>query len=154
STWAWLVVLLFLPIVGFAAYILFGQNLSKRKMYKLERETEKKLSGVIEAQRLEFRERGITFSDPVMNRYRNMMYMNLMGSSAVYTQNNDVHIFSDGNEKFDTLLEDIRNAKHSIHLNYYIVKDDELGNRLVDALTEKAAEGVKVRFLYDQIGSH
>ena len=154
ATWAWLMVLLFLPVVGFAAYFFFGQNLSKRKMYKLERETEARLAGVIEAQRAEFKQRALPFRDPVMNRYRDMMYMNLMSSSAVYTQNNDVRIFTDGNEKFDSLLASIKEAKHSIHLLYYIVKDDALGNRLLDALIEKAAEGVEVRFLYDQIGSY
>jgi len=154
STWAWLVVLLFLPVVGFAAYAFFGQNLSKRKMYKLGRETEERLRAVIDAQRAEFKLRTVPFRDPAMNRYRDMMYMNLMSSSAVYTQNNDVRIFTDGNEKFEALLQDIKAAERSIHLLYYIVKDDELGNRLLDALAGKAAEGVEVRFLYDQIGSH
>ncbi|HZG76462.1 MAG TPA: cardiolipin synthase [Paenibacillus sp.] len=153
STWAWLMVLLFLPIVGFAAYIILGQNLSKRKMYKLERETEVRLAGVIEAQRSEFKERAMPFRDPVMNRYRDLMYMNLMSSSAFFTQNNDIRIFTDGREKFDSLLATIREAKESIHLLYYIVKDDALGNRLLDALIEKAEEGVEVRFLYDHIGS-
>ncbi|TLS53191.1 cardiolipin synthase [Paenibacillus antri] len=154
ATWAWLMVLLFLPIVGFVAYVFFAQNLSKRKMYKLERETEMRLAGIIEAQRSEFKERALPFRDPVMNRYRDLMYMNLKSSSAVFTQSNDVRVFTDGREKFETLLAEIREAKESIHLLYYIVKDDALGNRILDALIEKAEAGVEVRFLYDQIGSY
>lgn len=154
ATWAWLMVLLFLPVVGFVAYVFFGQNLSKRKMYKLSRDTEEMLNRVIEDQRSDFRRRAVVFREPAMNRYRDMMYMNLMSSSAMFSQNNDVSIFTDGDEKFGALERDIRQAKHSIHLLYYIVKDDALGNRLLDALAAKAAEGVEVRFLYDEVGCH
>jgi len=154
STWAWLMVLLFLPVVGFVAYAMFGQNLSRRKLYKLGKEAEERLMAVIDMQRSDFKRRKVPFRDPAMDRYRDMMYMNLMSSSAVYTQDNEVHIFTDGDAKFGSLLCDIREAKHSIHLLYYIVKNDELGNMMLDALVEKAAEGVEVRFLYDQIGSH
>jgi len=154
STWAWLMVLLFLPVIGFFAYILFGQNLSRRKLYRLSRETEERLTAVIDAQRADFARKSVPFHDPAMDRYRDLMYMNLMSSSAVYTQNNEVRLFTDGKEKFEALLEKIREAKSSVHLMYFIVKNDDLGNRLIDALTEKAKEGVEVRFLYDQIGSH
>lgn len=154
ATWAWLMVLLFLPVVGFAAYAFFGQNLSKLKLYKRSKDTEAMLARVIEGQRAEFRERAVAFREPEMARYRDMMYMNLMSSSAVFTQNNDIKLFTDGDEKFESLFRDIRTAKDSIHLLYYIVKDDALGRRLLNELTAKAAEGVEVCFLYDQIGSH
>lgn len=154
STWAWLIVLLFLPVVGFLAYVLFGQNLSRRKMYKMSGETEAKLKKIIEEQREEFHQRFLPFSDPVMDRYRDMMYMNLTSNFAVYTQDNHLDIFTDGQDKFESLLRDIRGAEKSVHLLYYIVRNDGLGNRLLNALADKAAEGVEVRFLYDQIGCH
>ncbi|MGV2537874.1 phospholipase D-like domain-containing protein, partial [Bacillus thuringiensis] len=61
--------------------------------------------------------------------------------------------FSDGNQKFDALFEDIRNAKKEINIQYYIIQRDNLGKKLRDELTKKAKEGIKVRVLYDEVGS-
>ncbi|MCI3920384.1 cardiolipin synthase [Paenibacillus sp. TRM 82003] len=154
ATWAWLMVLLFLPVVGFLAYVLFGQNFSRRKMYRLDKNVQRQLSDLIEGQRSAFREHSIAFNDPAMDQYRELMYMNLTSSSAVYTQNNELRLLTSGDEKFEALLQAIREARESVHLLYYIVKDDGLGNRLVDALAARAKEGIEVRFLYDQIGSY
>ena len=51
----------------------------------------------------------------------------LEADDAIITENNDVEIFVDGEEKFDRLKEDIKNAKHHIHLLYYIFNQDEIG---------------------------
>src|SRR3712207_598334 len=53
---------------------------------------------------------------------------------------------------FRSLLSSIKNAKNHIHMVYYIIKNDSLGNYIMDALTEKAAQGVEVRLLYDGMG--
>lgn len=68
------------------------------------------------------------------------------------TKDNDVDIFIDGNEKFRALMEDLRNAEHFIHIQYYIIKNDVLFNQIRDILIEKAAQGVEVRVLFDAMG--
>src|SRR5690606_34269337 len=82
-----------------------------------------------------------------------MIYMNLISDHAYLSQENEIEVFTDGEEKFGCLLKDIANARHHIHLMYYSVRDDELGNRILEALVDKAREGVQVRFLYDDIGT-
>jgi cardiolipin synthase len=52
------------------------------------------------------------------------------------------------------LLEDINNATHHIHIEYYIFDHDETGMEIAKALVEKASEGVLVRFIYDDFGSN
>ena len=52
----------------------------------------------------------------------------------------------------EALLTEIACAKHHIHIQYYILNDDETGRRLRDALIAKAREGVEVRILYDDVG--
>ncbi|QHW33859.1 cardiolipin synthase [Paenibacillus rhizovicinus] len=152
-TWAWLMVLLFLPAVGFVVYLVFGQNLSKKKLYKLNKRTKETMTALIEQQRREFRDHRIVFHDDSAAQYADLIYMNLTSGFALYTQNNKVDIYTNGPDKFEALFADIERASHHIHLMYYIVHNDEIGNRLVDALTEKAKQGVKVRFLVDDIGS-
>ncbi len=151
-TWAWLMVLFFLPIIGFILYLFFGQNLSRVKRYQF-REQEKILLPGISVQRQQLLDEKLEFNDPRTARYRELLHMNMVGDFSLYTQDNDVIVYSDGKEKFDALLADIARAQQYIHVQYYIWQNDNLGRRLIDALTEKAKQGVEVRVLYDAWGS-
>ena len=79
--------------------------------------------------------------------------MNLKSSEALLSFDNDVVIFDDGHQKFDALVADIKSAKKEINIQYYIIQPDVLGRRVRDALIERAKAGVKVRLLYDDVGS-
>ena len=72
---------------------------------------------------------------------------------SVYTNDNKIEIFTDGKDKFEALFKDIAGAKKHIHVLYYIIQNDTYGNRLLDALIEKAKEGVEIRLIYDDAGS-
>ena len=79
--------------------------------------------------------------------------MNVATNDAFLTQDNGVHIFTDGEAKFSDLLVKIEAAESHIHMQYYIFKNDSLGNKIMEALTRKAEQGVHVKLLYDDIGS-
>ncbi|MFC4779423.1 cardiolipin synthase [Paenibacillus sp. GCM10023252] len=153
TTWAWIMVLFFIPIAGFVLYLIFGQKIRRRKLNKLLGSTQRIIEETVDKQKHQLMRHELAFNDPSMEGYRDMIYMNLRTSYALYTQNNSVAIFTDGPTKFDALFRDIEAATHHIHLVYYIVRNDDLGRRLVQALTAKAKEGVEVRFLFDHIGS-
>ncbi|OPA77863.1 cardiolipin synthase [Paenibacillus selenitireducens] len=153
TTWAWLMVFLFLPGVGFIFYLLFGQNISKRKIYKIRKDQHEQIEQIVRMQQERFRGGNFVFREPEALSYQDMIYMNLTSANALYSQDNDITVYTDGDEKFDALIESIAQAEHHVHLMYYIVRDDNLGRRLVQALTEKARENVQVRFMYDDIGS-
>ncbi|RXZ83546.1 cardiolipin synthase [Paenibacillaceae bacterium] len=153
ATWAWLLVLFFLPSVGFILYLIIGQNLSRRKIYKIKLSRVKEMRDVLNNQFKLLETRKIEYKDPAINAYHDMIFMNLVGSNALFTQNNQVEIFTEGNSKFDSLMQAIEAAEEHIHLLYFIVRNDALGKRLVNALAKKAREGVEVRFLFDHVGS-
>ena len=69
------------------------------------------------------------------------------------TFQNKVRVLINGENKFSALFEDIKNAKHHIHIEYYIINSGRIGNRLILLLCEKAEEGVKVRVSYDYVAS-
>lgn len=71
---------------------------------------------------------------------------------CLYTEDNSLDIFTEAEEKYNRLLEDIENAKESINLLYFIVRNDKIGNKIMDALVKKAEQGVEVRLLYDSFG--
>lgn len=151
ATWAWLMVLILIPGAGFILYLLLGQNLSRRKMFELKTE-EDRFHKQLLVQGKQLSEDTIRFHDKAMNEYKDMMYMNLINSQSVFTQNNSVEIFTDGHDKFNALIESIENATDHIHMVYYIINNDNLGNKIIDILSKKAAEGIEVRFLYDGMG--
>ena len=65
----------------------------------------------------------------------------------------ETRILTNGKETYSNILKELKKAKHHIHLEYYIVRDDDIGGALKDVLIQKVKEGVKVRFLYDAVGS-
>lgn len=70
-----------------------------------------------------------------------------------FSDNNSIVFFKTGQEKFDDLFQAVRQAKHSIHLEYFNFRNDSISSLLFDLLAEKAAEGVEVRALYDGFGN-
>ncbi len=69
------------------------------------------------------------------------------------SEDNQVEIFTTGITFFNRLLTDIEQAKQSIHIEFYTIYNDQIGNRLRTLLEQKAAAGVEVRVLYDSWGS-
>ena len=70
-----------------------------------------------------------------------------------FYKNNDVRLIMSGKEKFDLMFEDIRNAKSSVHLEYFNFRNDSIASLLFDILREKRKEGVEVRALFDGFGN-
>jgi cardiolipin synthase len=71
-----------------------------------------------------------------------------------FTRSNKIQLLIDGDRFFDAVFREIEGAEHYVLVQFFIVRADELGLRLKEALSAKVREGVKVYFLYDQIGSH
>lgn len=153
STWAWLLVLFFIPVLGFIMYLLLGQNLSRSRLFKWEDKKKIGIEQSLDIQLNNIRSGQFEFYNEPERFSQELIYMHLLGNDAPMTRDNSVEIFTDGNDKFDQLLNDIKSARHHIHLQYYIIKNDNLGKRIRDALINKAKEGVKVRVLYDELGS-
>lgn len=153
STWAWLMVLFFIPILGFLIYLLLGRQLRKKHLFRWEGRDKIGIDKLIDYQ-LDAIEQG-TFEfrlDDALD-YKDLINMHLRNNHAVLTQDNAVQIFNDGEAKFNALIEDMEQAKDHIHVQYYIFRLDSLGQRIHDVLIRKAKQGVKVRLLFDDMGS-
>lgn len=153
QTWAWLLVLMFIPVVGFLLYIFFGRGISKEKIFDLKIQNKLGLNVELEEEK-QAMERGL-FPHPPTGQVdaKQLVYMLTMSSSSLYTSTNDIQLFTDGREKFDALIQDIHQAKSHIHMQYYIYRGDDLGIEVREALTLAAKRGVKVRVLLDAWGS-
>ncbi|TWT13129.1 cardiolipin synthase [Planomicrobium sp. CPCC 101079] len=153
SIWAWVLLLFFLPVVGLLLYLLFGlphrQNKGKHPSVYSNPNLQK-----LWQQQLRQIDRG-WWPDTLgtVKDFRQIIRMNLKTGEAPLSTNNGIAIFIDGKNKFDSLFKDIEAAKDHIHLEYYILRNDKIGCQLIERLTEKAKQGVKVLILYDDIGS-
>ena len=147
---AMLLMLYFLPFIGVPFYFLSGVNWKKRKIVKHipERIFKANLGELIERQQV--------FMNNIPPEYENDAVKNvrmlLKSSGAIMTMNNCVEIFDQGEDLFKNLLCELENAESSIHMEYFIWRSDELGERVLDVLSRKAAEGVEVRILFDGVG--
>lgn len=142
---AWVTVLLVVPVVGLVLYIVFGRNIQNKRI--ISRRNRRKLrrlgaGGGTDPAKIED-------AGAVMPQI-NLAYA-LCGSH--YYEGNDVGIFDNGQEKFDALLADIAAARSYINMQYYIIVNDNIGIRVMEALMERARAGVKVRLIYDHVGS-
>lgn len=151
SVWAWLLILYFIPIVGFVFYLLIGTDMHKQKMFRTK-EIEDRLNGVIQKQEFGIRNQSLPEKNPLTAEYADLILFNLEASGAILSGDNDVTIYTDGRDKFDALIEDIRQAKEFIHLQYYIIRNDEVFSAIREVLLQKVAEGVEIRILYDGMG--
>ena len=144
KTMAWVMVLIFIPVVGIVLYFFFGQNTRKEKFISRQ-----SMDQLTKRSMLEFAEQqNLVLPD------EHSVLINLFKTQnwALPFKNNTTDILTDGTDFFISLLRDIGQATHHIHLETYIICDDPLGRLLADALADKARQGVEVRFIYDDVG--
>lgn len=154
SAWAWLLVLFFMPVLGFALYLLLGrERLRRLRLFEWEDLNKLGLKEQLKEQSGRIRKGTYPFRNPEAARHRDLVLMHLARNQSLLTENNEVDIFTDGKTLYDRLFRDIEEAKDYIHLQTYILRNDRLGRRLMALLTEKAKQGVTVRLLYDELGS-
>jgi cardiolipin synthase A/B len=153
KTISWILVLVLLPFGGIVIYLFFGQEYRKTKMYSRKGlKNLEKLRNITLEQLDNLPENHLRISETLYAKKR-LMNLMLTNSNAILTNNNEVQVLRDGAETFPAIFETIEMARHHIHLEYYIVEDDKIGNYLRELLISKAKEGVEVRFIYDDVGS-
>lgn len=144
KTMAWVLLLSFLPLVGIVLYFFFGQNTRKQRLI-----SQRSLDQLTKRSMLEFTEqKDLRLPDT----HRSLMKLFANQNWALPFKDNEADIYTSGEEFFLALLLEIGRARHHIHIDTFIIEDDPLGNLIADALIDKAAEGVEVRLIYDDVG--
>jgi len=139
--------ILLVPIGGVIIYLLFGAQYQKKKMLTKKRYFDKVyLNQVSEANKVP----PALPNESSLGKLPTLFY-NI--EQVQFTKNNRIKVLINGEEKFPALFEELQKAKKSIHLDYYIINDDKIGSKLFDLLIEKATSGLKVKIIYDDVGS-
>ena len=141
---AWILVLLFLPVVGLVLYFFFGRD--QRRVRIIGRKGYKHLLKKPMAEYLS--------QEPVVlpSAYDRLVDFFRHTNQSFPFEGNRVEIYTDGYSMLKSLLRAIKNARHHIHLEFYVFENDAVGRLVRDALIDKAKEGVEIRVLYDDVG--
>lgn len=142
---AWVTVLLLLPIAGIVLYLFFGRSIkNKRKLSRRNRRRLKKREPRSKA--------SFSTLDLSADSLRHVRLAHSLAGAQIYS-NNNVKIFTNGTDKFESLKADLRAARNYINLEYYIFENDRIGTEIADILIERASAGVAVKVIYDHVGS-
>lgn len=144
KTVAWLMVLFSLPIIGLLIYFLFGRN--RKREHFVSRACASQLA---RRSAVRFYQGG--FPD-VPSEHQQLIKLFRRQSGAFPYPDNKVRFFLSGKDMLDNLLRDIAQARHHIHMEFYIMEDDRVGRAVRQALMDRAREGVSVRLVYDDVG--
>ena len=145
KTIAWVLVLVFMPVIGLVFYIFFGrthrrdQIISRRSYSKLLKRPEEEYRSQQDAE--------------LPADYEGLISLFQHSNHAFPYANNQTQLFTTGAEWVEALLRELQKAKDHIHLQSYIFADDEVGSRVRDVLVAKARAGVAVRVIHDDVGS-
>ena len=146
----WLVMLVLAPPVGFILYMYLGATIYNRMRFMPKNVTDTQLMTAAEYQS-NLLEEDLGGDPEKAEMYRMAKCMDRSGAWS-YSDDNEITLFTEGHEKLSSLLNDLRSAEKSILMEYYIIRNDEIGNELMDILTQKVREGVEVRLLTDAFG--
>ena len=151
SSMAWVLVLIFLPVIGFLLYLVFGTGfrVNKRRRYAIKSLVDAAYTSLL-CDRLAPGREEHHARHPA--NARPLDPMRRAGDGSL-TTDNAAEVFTDGSACFSRMLEDIRRAKHHVHLLYFIFRCDGIGSEILSCLTEKARQGVEIRLMYDSLGS-
>ena len=145
KTMSWVLLLLFVPLIGIIIYYFFGQDtrrlriISKKRYRMLQKRSFKPLM--------------IHNKESIRPEYAPLVKLLNNNNDSALMQGSVIDFFSYGEKKFEALIKDLESAKHHIHFQYYIFENDEIGRKVKSILMKKASEGVEVRVLYDDVAN-
>ncbi|MCJ1977097.1 cardiolipin synthase [Lactococcus paracarnosus] len=154
STWSWLFVVNVLPIFGFILYILIGRGISDYRIFELKSQLKHGFKQEIERAKKAYAEDKFLTKITDNHVIGQLLHMLFISEESLVSMNTGVNLFTDGREKFDSLIADIAKATHHIHVEYYIFRMDKIGKEVTAALIEARKRGIEVRVLIDAWGSN
>lgn len=152
---AWLLALVFLPVVGMVLYILCSGHFftSTRKMEKIRKHLFSLTSPFLHQQKEFYLENKGSIKNESLTSFDDILTMNLINANSNITFTDSTEIFTNGHDMFEKLCQDLENATDFIYMQFFIFHKDKIGNRIMEILCKKAKEGVDVKLLYDDVGS-
>ena len=144
KTMAWILILMFLPVVGLIFYFFFGRSHRRERIIG-----KKSYSHLLKKPMAEYMAQN---SCTLPMAYSRLISLFRHTNQAFPFDGNRVEVYTSGLSMLQSLLRELQKARRHIHLEFYIFEDDAIGRLVRDVLIEKARAGVEVRVIYDDVG--
>lgn len=142
----WIIIILMNPILGILLYMIFARDFATRKFFKTRPLIASKAFLGLEEN---------TFPKYEEHSYGEIFkYIHDTTGRSVYEDDTFVEVLNNGDEFFPRLAKELLSAKEYIMMEFYIVKNDVIGRKILDIMKQKALEGVQVYLIYDHFGSN
>ena len=150
---AWLLIITILPIVGLLLYFMVGINFRHSWYFKRKHKKFIEVFGTKANDKVFRLLFGHEKDNLVKRDYKTLTKLLSCDGSTCVTDGNGLEIITSGHRKFELLMEDLKNAKESIHMEYFYFRQDQGSKQIKEMLMQKAREGVKVRFIHENIAN-
>lgn len=150
---SWILVIGLLPVFGLVSYIVFGFNWRRAGFFQKRHKNFLEAFDVCADDRVKDLLFGHSSEQKIRGEYRELARLLARVDKITVSDDNDIEIITSGARKFEALTEDIRNAKDHIHMEYFYFKKDDGSRKIKELLMQKAREGVKVRFIHENIAN-
>lgn len=152
-TLAWSLFMIVAPVIGIGSFFLFGKQVRKRRLFQIKHSPEvENFQRYIQSQHERFDESEMS-REKILKDNRRLIGLLAQNGHSFLTAGNKVEILQDGTITFQSIMEAIRRAKHSVNILYYIIEEGEMADQLFALLAQKKKEGVVVRVIFDGFGS-
>lgn len=148
---AWALSLIFIPYLTLIPYLVFGRSTFDGYIKARRQANEQMRQAISELNWRPWVEEALTAR--ASKAYASLRAMPKLGRMPCLA-NNQVQLLVNGHATFEAIFHAIDQAREAVLVQFFIIHDDRLGQRLRDLLLKKAAEGVAIHLLYDRIGSH
>ncbi len=151
KTISWILVLLLFPILGIILYFFFGYNLRRNKFLNRKEVIDNiSTSYLNKGVNLKNYEKGYLEIDASDHHTIRLLSNN---SYSNITINNKIDILVNGENIYDSIIENLSKAKKHIHLDFFRIQPGRIWDRILKILVEKAKSGVDIKIIYDDVGS-
>jgi len=153
KTISWVMIMILLPYIGLLLYVLFGRNFRKEYQYN------KKGNGdLLYKKKLADKYISLFSNKDILPKdiaeFHKLIILNLKSNLSIPSIDKSIDIYFSGHDAIDAMCEEMEKAKEYIHLQSYIIEEDNVGNRIKDILIRKSQEGIEIRLIYDGFGAH
>jgi cardiolipin synthase A/B len=153
KTLSWILVVLLIPFLGIIFYIIFGQNYRKQKIFSKKSLFDLEQLSIYAARQVSALPERMALESEKVREKEHLIKLMLNNNKSALTEFNKIDLLIDGVNTFPAMLDAIGEAKSFINMEFYRFESDTLGRRFFEALMDKSRQGVKVRIIYDDVGS-
>ncbi len=153
KTIAYLLLFFALPYIGILIYFTLGENYRKNKLYKRKYLSDNEKVKRYESKMIRHSNEMLQREVRSLNGNEQIIRLLMNDAQLPLTIENDVAILNNGEEKFEAVFEALKQAKHHIHIEYYVIEKGVIADKLKNILIRKVKEGVEVRIIYDDVGT-